>query len=377
MIPSDLPKLKFGLLPPNSNFVPRLAGDMLTAIELGLAETRLDAEIVVESAGYNADLKMLVPAIQRLILAGRVDCIIVPLNVSVIESIAEHCRSQAVPLIALNLTEDPLFETSRNPFIFVNSFHLWRSAWMSGYLAAKHFGGRGATMAPIHEGGYGLAFAFQLGLEAAQGGLVQAVVTHRNSNTEDPSASISEIAAQNPDFIWAAYSGKEAISFLDAFRASGLRDKIPLMTIPTMVSQNVRQSAGESIDKIWYVTQKNPETDDSANSLADALGREPNPYALLAYEAIHLIAAAVRNAGETKNLAEALPEFLGQSEFQSRDGSVRFNSGSISNTFYLRQINGAEDTVEKVEAPPLLDEQYQLACKKLVKQGWINPYLCA
>lgn len=370
-------KPKIGVLAPNSNFVPFLAGDMLKALEVGLAEANLDSEIIVGPAGYLADIKMVAPAIQQLILERRVDCIIAPLNVSLIEKIASQFENQGVPLIALNLTEDPLFESARNPFVFVNSFYLWHSAWMSGYLAAQRFGLRGAAMTSLHESGYGLMFAFQLGLEAAQGTLVQTAVTHRNSNTEDPTENILEVAAQNPDFIWAAYSGKEAGSFLSAYKAAGLQNKIPLMTIPTMVSQNIRQAAGEAIDGIWYVTAENPKSDEAANLLADALGRKPNSYALLAYESANLIADAVRRTDKTKNFSEIFPESLEQAQFQSPRGSLRFNKYSGDTTFYLRRIKDGEDSFEEVAAPPILDEQYQLACRKLAKQGWFNPYLCA
>lgn len=372
-------KLRLGALAPGSNFVPFLAGDLLAAIEFGLEESRLNAELLIESAGYNADLKMVTIAVQQLILAKRVNCIIAPLNVSLIGKISGYCESQKIPLIALNLTEDPLVEGARNPYVFVNSFHLWHCAWMSGYIAARRFGSRPVAIVPLHEAGYGLMFAFQLGVEAAGGSLIQAVVTHRNSSTEDPTESIAQIAAQKPDFIWAAYSGKEAISFLKTFGESGFKNKIPVITLSPMVSRNIRQSAGDAIRGFWYVTSENSDSamENSANSLAEAIGREPNPYAALAYESARLIAAAIKNIDETKDFDESFPDALRQAEIKSAGKLVRFNDSSAAETFYLRQITGADDTIEEISAPPLLDEQYQLACKKMVKEGWVNPYLCA
>ena len=373
---ADSPKLKLGVLAPNSNFVPFLANDMLAAIKSGLAEARLEADLIIESAGYNADVKMLAPTIQQLILNKEVNCVIAPLNVSLIEKLAGNFESQRLPLIALNLTEDPLFETGRNPFVFVNSFYLWQSAWMSGYLAGQRFGPRGAATVPLHESGYGLMFAFQLGLEAAQGFLVKAVVTHRNSSTENPTESIKEVDEQSPDFIWAAYSGKEAGSFLAAYEASSLRNKIPLITIPTMISQNIRRMAGDTINEIWYVSAEHPVPDNATDLLSKTLGREPNPYALLAYEATQLVASAVCK-GKAENLSEVLPGLLQQVQNQSRRGLIHFNNFSGNETFYLRQIKDGQDTTEEITAPALLKEQYILACRKLVKEGWVNPYLCA
>lgn len=370
------PKLRVGVIPPGSNFIPFLAKDMLAAIKLGLEESCLEAAFFIESAGYNADSKMVATAIQQLILAENVHCVIAPLNVSLIEKNASYFENQGVPLIALNLTEDPLFETARNPFVFVNNFYLWQSAWVSGYLAGQRFGKRGAALAALHEGGYNLMFAFQLGLEAAGGRLVHASVTHINSTSEDPTEKIQETASQNPDFIWAAYSGKEAVSFLKAFEISGFKDKLPIVTILPMVSQNSRRNAGSSIRGIWYVA---PEYEDNqtVDKLTEAFGRYPNPYTLLAYESVKIIADAIRKTGENGDFTEAFPESLQNASTQSYRGIAQFNKYLSNETFYLYQVNGEKDSCEQIVAPSTLNEQYQIACRKLVKEGWVNPYLCA
>lgn len=365
------------MLAPNSNFIPFLAKDMLAAIELGLKEARLDADLIIESAGYNADPVVFTAAVQQLILSKGVHCVIAPVNVALIEKHAGYFENQGVPLIALNLTEDPLSDSSRNPFVFANSFYLWQSAWMSGYLAGRRFGKRAASLIALHDGGYNLPFAFQLGLEAAGGELVHTSVTHLNSTGEDPTEKIREVASQNPDFIWAAYSGKEAVSLLKAFEESGFKEKIPLVTISPMVSQNIRRNAGDSIHGIWYAAPAHTQEDQSANSLAEALGRQPNPYAVLAYESIQLIADAVRNIDETKDFTESFPESLRNAEYQSERGAMQFNKHSGEEDFSLCQVTDKGDVSETISAPPTLNEHYQLACQRIAKKGWVNPYLCA
>ncbi len=379
MVTTSSSKLRIGVIAPSSNLIPFLSADMLAAFEFGLRQADAEAEIIIESAGFNADLKMLIPAVQQLILARRVNCIVAPLNVSIIEKISGHCAGNNVPLIALNLTEDPLFDSVENPFVFVSSFRLWHSAWMSGYLAGRRFGQRAAAIVAMHEGGYGLMFAFQLGLEAAGGTLIRAAVTHRKSSNEDPTATIDEVIAQNPDFIWSAHSGKEAVSFLEAYQAIGGKEKIPLITLSPMLTQNIRRDADDTTHKIWHLTSEYADSKLSMTALTDAVGREPNPYVPLAYESARLIADAI---GKTKNSEDPFADFsesLRQSEYKSLERTIRFNDNLSDNErFYLRRIyDGTDETIEEVYAPPLLDEQYRLACKKLSKEGWINPYLCA
>lgn len=368
-------QLSLGLLAPSSNFVPFLADDMLAAFSYGLKQADLDAEVLTEFTGFNADLKTVTPVIQQLLLSRRVDLIIAPFNISLIEKVSGLFESQNTPLVALNLTEDPLFESSRNSFVFINNECLWHDAWMSGYLAGKRFGQRGGAAVGLHEGGYGLMFAFQLGLEAAQGTLVHAAVTHRNASNEDPSEALAEIASQKPDFIWAAYSGKEAVSFLEAYHSSNLKNDIPVITIPSMVSEHIRKTAGEAISGIFYTTSKNYEGDEKKafDELTIVIGRLPNPYALLAYEAAHLIADTIRKTNDTSDLIEALRH----AEFKSPRGLIRFNRDFDSVDYYLRMIDGTDTLIEKITVPALIKEQYELACKKLVKGGWVNPYLCA
>ena len=372
-------KLRIGVLVPGSGFVPFLADDLLTAVKSGLDKSQTDAEIITEFCGFNADLKMLTPAIQKLILVNRVDCIIAPLNVSIIEEISGLCESQKIPLIALNLTEDPLFLSAANPYVFVNSYYLWHCAWMSGYLGGKRFGPRGSGLLALHEGGYGLMFAFQLGLEAARGNLVQACVTHRDSSRDDPTEYIADTVSHNPDFIWIAYSGKESKSFLTVYRQMGVADKIQTITIPTILNSNIRQTEEENARGIWCLTADGPQekSENSKDKVTEINNRPINPYALLAYESVNLISTAVAGVENRENFAADFHKSLKTAEFESTRGKVSFNQDFDKDIFYLNQFTESGVEYIQVDAPPLLFEQYRLACKNLAKKGWVNPYLCA
>jgi branched-chain amino acid transport system substrate-binding protein len=371
--------LRIGVLPPGSNFVPFLADDLLAALEFGLADAQLDAKLVVEFAGYNADLKVVLPKVQHLLVAERVACVVAPLNCSVVEKLAPEFDGRRVPLIALSLGEDPLFQSAAGACVFVNSFHLWQSAWMGGYEGARRFGPRAAAMVALHEGGYNLSFAFQLGLEAAGGTLIDTAVTHTTSSGDDPSPHIARIAAYEPNFIWAGYSGKEAVSFLTAYHASGCKEHIPLLGLLPMVDEHVREAAGAAALGVCFVTPRPPRNDaaDSAiRALTRSIGREPHPYAVLAYESLHLIAAAARTTVD--HSPQALGAALRHVEVQGPRGAVRFDDGTgIDAAFCLRTVTSGDDAIECVDAPPLLNEQSLLARERLVKHGWVNPYLCA
>ncbi len=369
--------LRVGVLPPGSSFVPLLAEDLLAALELGLADAGVPAELVAEFADHNADPKVVAPKAQQLLVGQRCACVVAPLNVSLMERLAPNFQFRNSPLLALTLGEDPLFDTARNPCLFVHSHQLWRAAWMCGYLGVRRFGPRAAMLLGLHDGGYGLAFAFQLGLEAAGGEVAHVAVTHRHSRRDDPSDDIAAALRATPDFVWAAYSGLEAISFLQAYaRRPGLA-ALPIIGLSPLVEDHVRAGVGAAAAGLHIVTPGPSSADQHALTLAltKALTRRPHPYVVLAYESARLLGlAAGRVAGGQADLPAALRDVA----FDSARGAVRFDDGvERPIPFCLRRMTADGETVDDVDGVPALDEQCGAARRNLVKQGWVNPYLCA
>ena len=80
--------------------------------------------------------------------------------------------------------------------------------------------------------------------------------------------------------------------------------------------------------------------------------------------------------------AAGLLAHLNGASFHGPRGHVRFDDGGVvGQSFHLTRTAGdavsADAVSENLEGPPLLGEQHLLARRKLAKQGWINPYLCA
>jgi branched-chain amino acid transport system substrate-binding protein len=374
--PGDLPvteltPLRVGVLAPASNFIPFLAGDLVAALELGFREAQLPVEISVEYAGYNADRGLLISKAQQLLVTRQVNCLVAPLNVALFEALAGPCESQSVPLVALSLGEDPCFESAERPNVFVSSFNLWRTAWMCGFVGAKRFGPRAAILAGLHEGGYGTSFAFPLGLEANGGTLLRIAITHQSSRTEDPTPSIASVLDQSPDFIFAQYAGKEAASFLEAYAALGV--KVPLVGFPFLNQRLTRPNATSRLVSLsaW------PPTSPVDEKLRIATKHDPQAYSLLAYETGHLISDAVRRTKGPDPSGDGFLDALGAARFDGPRGLTRFGSDGGDSSLYLRDPLNGEETVEEVPTPPKFAEQYELSRRRMTKQGWVNPYLCA
>lgn len=381
--------LKIGVLVPNSNYIPRLARDIPQALALALAETpAIDYELCIEAAGYNADRSVLIGKIQELLVKAQVDVVVAPLNAGMLRHVKHYFSGQQVPLIVNTLGADIVNLDSQDAYLFINSFNLWQSSWMSGYWGADAYGKRACSMAALHEGGYGMGFSFALGLEAQGGQLLQAAVTHHTSRTEDPTEIIKWVAETNPDFIMGLYAGKEAVSFLKAYHQLGYQGQIPLMGLPFMVDEALLDELGELALGIQSISCWDQESDAAqafARIFQEQTGRSVNCYVLLAYESGQLIARAIHEIGPDRPINGQLVEALLAAEFAGPRGPIKFDAENreINTPAYLREVARREDgrlhnTVLKTLLPPsLLDQQIALARKNLPKQGWLNPYLVA
>ncbi len=378
--------LKIGLLVPGSNFIPVFAKDYITAIKMGLGS--IEYELYIESTSYNAERDSLEEKVQKLLINHQVDVVIAPLNVALVEHLKGFFNSNRVPLIVNTLGEDLIFDTAQDPYVFVNSFNLWQTAWMSGYWGAENYGGSACSIAAIHDGGYGMNFAFGLGLEAKDGQIKQTAVTHRESTTEDPSQQLEQLMTNDPDFIFGLYSGKEAISFFNAYKQGEYLTNIPLICLPTTVTEINRREIEDHSPEFKYIScwdMRSEAAIDFSEAIIKETGREVCGYSLLGYETGQMIAKAHERRDDKRSNGEDFGKALLEIEVDGPRGVIKFDPKihEIQTKSYLVRVsslnNGAieQKTVTELKVPPLLFEQMELARQKLTKQGWLNPYLIA
>ena len=383
--------IKIGIPVPNSNFIPRVGKSIVTSLKLGLnSHPSIEYELFLEATGYNADKRVLEDKINGLILKNEVDIVTAPLNPGLLATVGGIFSGQQLPLIINTLGEDIIATEDTNPYVFANSMNLWQSMWALGYWAVGQYGEEICTLAALHDGGYGMAFAFGLGVEANGGRILQTAITHRNSCTEDPSAEIEMIAKNAPAAIFALYSGKESISFLSAYRQLGYLGQIPLIGGPFMVDDSLLSAAGESALAVhtplsWSADSDAPENRGFKERYRELLGEAPHVYALLAYETGCLIALAAGKIGGSQASPTDLAEALTEVAIHGPRGAIGFDPGTreVSTRDHLRQVLRAEDgtlfnkSIATLPLPPLFHEQLALARVNLKKQGWLNPYLIA
>src|SRR5207244_3918342 len=98
-----------------------------------------------------------------------------------------------------------------------------------GAWSAQNLGRRALLAASFYESGYDSLYAAEMGIEAAGGQVAERQVNHGPTGPRPVAELIAAIKCVRPDFVFAAYSGQEAVAFVRAYAEAGLKDTIPLV----------------------------------------------------------------------------------------------------------------------------------------------------
>ena len=384
--------MKIGFLLPSSAFLPTVGKDLVAYFKKGLQDAGMwNFEVVKEVGGYNSAEQLVCDKMNSLLLKDDVDIIFAPLNVGLYRKVESIFESKKIPLITNWLGEDLLFERDIYPSIYTHGLDQWQSAWMAGYYGCKTYGPKCASISSIHDGGYGISLAANIGAETAGGKFTFTGVTHRNSRDEDPSEILKMAFSEEVDFTLGMHSSKEAISFLNSYCELGHKTDTLLANL-AMVEDDVLAQVGDKALGIQLTSNWN--RDDDANEKNMALrtwakengGNEPNAYALLAYESGLMVAtAAIEVDGKLENNRQAYLDALRHVSVEGSRGTVSFHKGleEPKPKEYLLEVSKREDgslykrMVKELEIPDEYYKQRDQARKNLDKQGWLNPYLIA
>ena len=355
-----------------------------------LADADVAFELAIEPTGTAAVKDTVTEKVQRVLLQHQPDVVIALLGAGVSRHIHHLFRDAETPLIVVDLGADPMMlGSSRNPFAFSLTMDLWRSMTALGHWAARALGSRACVAAGFHEAGYGLVSAFWFGFQQEGGGAILSTeVTHRASADEDPSEHVRRIAALEPDFVMAFYSGRESVSFVNAWHAAGLSGRIPVIGSPLMthdawLTNMPHPPIGIRTASSWSTTLHAEEQQQFLQLAKVAQGKSPAVFALLGYEAGRLLASALDRRGSDHS-ASALRAALSGASFMSPRGMLHVNeaTGEVEGTQdYLQELRcGPGGELSRVAldalAPPAsFRAAYDAISRADERAGWLNPYL--
>jgi branched-chain amino acid transport system substrate-binding protein len=376
---------RIGVLVPRSSISPLMGENLVAGMKLHFAVCGWEkTQLIVEEA----DTGTVIAKGRKLLYGEKVDILAGILNPLSIPHLYPVLEESGAIFINIEGGANSFLPRQENPSVYHNSFGYWQGNWAIGAWAAAHQGKRACAAASFYETGYDSFYAFPQGFAAAGGEVVRSDVTHLPPDRSDLSQLMKAIRAARPDFVHAAYSGRDAVDFVKAYAAAGLSGRIPLVASGFMVDESLLPSMGEAAIGIksclsWAPGLRNRENATFVAEYSRFTGCDPDTFALLGYDTAGLITAAVRNSEDQARRSDNLRRGMQAISFTSPRGVVEIDpeSGNTDAPLYLREVRAEGGKLHNavIAELPRFAVTESKADREAMRalSGWTNPYLCA
>jgi branched-chain amino acid transport system substrate-binding protein len=367
------PSLRIGALLPQATVYPRLAESLLAGLQLAFAREGRQVALLVEGIGRGAQFPQ--PAVDRLLDERRVDVLLGMVNPDTAAALRERLAASGARLVNLPVGANLPRAADDHPAIITHSLALWQASWALGRWAAGQLGRRALLATALYESGYDALYAFRLGFEGAGGTVVATQVTHHPANDDPLARQLDALTGFGPDFVYAAYSGQDAVDFVRGYHAAGLSARLPLIGSSFLADEVLLPWMGAAALGIRTAAPWSPALDTPANRRFVAAyraqtGLAPDAFALLGYETAYLLAQL------DSTLWASAPSFASPRGPIGLDRATQTTTGPL----YLRAVRatgaGLVNAILGALPTPAASDPALAALRASVKTGWSTPYLC-
>jgi branched-chain amino acid transport system substrate-binding protein len=374
-----------GVLLPRSVSRPDVAQNVLAGMRLYAERfARRPLHLVVQEVGVGQHDAYL--GAHALLEQGQVDLLAGVVNPALAPQLQELLHERRTILAVADVGANVPRSLEAHPYVFANSLGYWQASHAMGGWAARNLGSRAAIVSSFYDSGYDTIYAFRLGFEGTGGQVAETFVSHRPTDSDDHMpALMAQIAAAQPDFIYAISSGRQANAFLRAYAESGLAGRIPLAGASfTLADRSAHLYGLPSMPMVlpWARNLGHAENQSFVTAYEAATGRPADALALLGYDTAQMIDTAITAAGGDVRDTAQLQQALGQVAFTSPRGALAIDprSNSLAGPLYLgiaqQGSNGLRhEALEPIAIPTAYDQQIA-ALRSSTKSGWTNAYLC-
>jgi branched-chain amino acid transport system substrate-binding protein len=376
--------IRIGVLLPESRIAPnvaeRLRQGFQLAIDLRATSSGLPIELIPQRYGVNPTEAM--RRVDELITNRQVDIVSGLFSRNHTTRLIEAIEQHNIPLVVSDVGANLISTRNQHRLIARSSLGYWQAAFALGSWSAQQVGTRAAIATSFYESGYDTIHAFRAGFEQAGGQILATIVSDspQRKNT-DPTQALAEIASFKPDLVYAAYSGADAITFVQAYADSPLYGHIPLQGTAMLVEDQslAKQQAALGIQSAaaWSPTLLNPQNQAFLAAYRLQFGQPADAIALLGYDTAQLIGATIDATSDPKDFMSAL-QFV---SITSPRGPITFSSDDLESTspIYLREtrhVGGFMQNVVLAELPAPTALEIQVSgLRTNPRSGWTNAYL--
>lgn len=343
--------LKIALLTSLTGPFASLGESMRAGLMLLLAQSNNEmggrkVELIVEDDHGKPDEAL--RKVRRLISRDNIDvlCGIIPANIAL--AIRDVVAEARLLTFVANAAANDLARGAASPYIFRPT----KTSWMLGHTGAlwthEHIAKQGGiTLASDYAAGREYIGDFISTFQERGGSVKQSVWTPLG--TADFAPIIMNLAAAQPEFIYAFLPGADAVRFLQQMKDYKMQGKIPIVGPGALFDQeDVTIAAGDaSLGGIstFHQSPGAPAAAEFVRAYLAARGRLPGEASTSGYAAGQVIKAGVESVGGDISKKEAFKDFLLGNAVSTAFGPMRFdprNNQAILD-IYVNEVRKGED----------------------------------
>ncbi|NIJ57985.1 branched-chain amino acid transport system substrate-binding protein [Pseudochelatococcus lubricantis] len=354
-------KIKIGLLYTLSGPAAVLGeqsrdGFLLAAEKLGNKFGGLDAEIIVVDDEQKPDVA--VSKARELVEREKVDFVVGPIFSNVLGAIVKPVTAGGAFLISTNAGTSNLAGAECNPDLFVTSYQNDQIHEVLGKYAENQGYKRLFLIAPNYQAGKDALAGFK---HSYKGEVTNEIFTPLGQL--DFSAELAQIAADQPDAVYAFMPGGMGVNLVKQYRQAGL-EGIPFLSAFTVDESTLPAQQDAALGFLgganWAQNYDNAQSRDFVKAYEAKFGNVPATYAIQAYDAALLIDAAVKATGGNVTDKAKLREALEKTPFESLRGDFRFGPNHFPiQDFYLVKVVKRPDGKYATEVVEKIFDDYQ------------------
>ncbi len=276
---------------------------------------------------------------------------------NIMMAIHKKVTDQKVFLIGSNAGPSPIAGAKCSPYFFSTSWEGGQQPEVVGRYAADNGYQKVMTIAPNYQAGKDFVAGFRRNYTTPTTGELWPAL-----GTQDYSAEIAQIAAAQPQAVFAFLPGGMGINFVKQWNQSGLKGKIALLTASTADGIGLPAMGDAAIGVIagsfWGPDFANATNQKFVKDFEAKYKRIPSQYAAQSYDAALLLDSAIRKVGGKIDDQAAFMAALKAADFKSLRGNFKYNTNHfvIQDFHIFEAVKDAQGRMTlKTVATPLKD----------------------
>ena len=331
-------------------------GFLLAAERLGNKFGGVDTEILVIDDEQKPDVA--VNKAKELVERDQVDFVVGPIFSNILMAIVKPVTDAGKILVSPNAGTSTLAGKGCNKNVFVTSYQNDQVHQVLGQYAQDKGYKKLFLLAPNYQAGKDSLAGFK---RSYKGEVANEIFTPFGQ--VDFSAELAQIAAAQPDAIFAFMPGGMGVNLVKQYRQAGLAGTpflsaftVDETTLPAQQDAALGFFGGAN----WAPNFDNPQSKEFVAAYEKKFGSVPGTYAMQAYDAAMLIDSSLKAVSGKVSNPDALRAAMAKADFKSLRGDFKLGNNHFPiQDFYLVKVAKRADGKYQTEIEQKIFDDYQ------------------